>query len=263
MASRGYKFGKAVARNLIIITMTALAVLAAAVFLWPRIEAALKTATQSQSMASQTKDEACSADNGARLQKATALFNSSQFDLAAETLFACTKFLAAEESTLYVKALTAGNAARAKLAEADMGWKYSEDTDPMTSKTTAHAMLRSNNSLDLGSPYSGTNHAGLIVRKHPRYGTNVIFKIDQGQLMCSEISGCPIKVRFDDGAPMNFTGTEPADNDPAVLFINETQRFIRAASKAKNILVQVNIFHNGAPVLEFYTPNPLAWKPEK
>jgi hypothetical protein len=262
MASRGYKFGKAVAGNLIIIVI-ALAVLAAIVFLWPGTKAAPKTAAKSQVTPTQTKDEACRADRGERLQKATALFNTDQFDLAAEALFACTRSLSTEERALYVKALTAGNAARSKIAEADMGWKYSEETDPMTSKTTTHAMLRSNNSLNLDSPYSGINHAVLIVRKHPRYGTNVIFKIDQGQLMCSEISGCPIKVRFDDGAPMNFTGTEPADNDPSIVFINEKQRFMTAAAKAKNILVQMNIFHNGAPVLEFYSPSPLAWKPAK
>jgi hypothetical protein len=262
MTSRGYKFGKAVAGNLIII-ITALAVFAVIFSLWPGTKDAPKTATQSQPAQIRTFDEACGPDNGARLQKATALVNTSQFDQAAALLFACRKTFSTEERALYVKALTAGNEARAKIAEEGMGWKYSNETDPMTSKTTTHAVLRSNNSLDLGSPYSGTNHAELVVRKHPRYGTDVIFKIDQGQLMCSTISGCPIKVRFDDGAPMNFTGTEPADNDSAVVFVNEKQRFIAAASKAKNILVQVNIFHNGAPVLEFYTPKPLTWKPAK
>ena len=262
MSTRGYKFGKAVAGNLTII-VTALAVLGVIYSLWPDTKATPEPAVQSQPAQIRTFDEACGPDNGARLQKATTMFNASEFDHAAEALFPCIKSLSKEEHDLYIKALRAGNEARAKIAEADMGWKYSNETDPMTSKTTTHAILRSNNSLDLGSPYSGTNHADLVVRKHPRYGTDVIFKIDQGQLMCSTISGCPIKVRFDDGAPMNFTGTEPADNDSAVVFVNEKQRFIAAASKAKNILVQVNIYKNGAPVLEFYSPKPLTWKPAK
>jgi len=143
------------------------------------------------------------------------------------------------------------------------GWRYSDEADPMTSKTTSFAMLESSNSLALGSPYSGTNFATLMIRKHPRYGTNVIFTISKGQLMCSQISGCPIKIRFDDGAPMSFSGTEAADNDPSMAFIGDRQRFISAASKAKRILVQMNIFHNGAPVLEFYAPEPLSWKPAK
>lgn len=261
MAGIGYTLGRSVAKNRII--TTALVILVALYIFWPDTNTKPKAAIPSQVTKLQVSDEACKTDHGERLQKATALFNASQFDQAAETLYTCVNSLSTEERDLYTKALTAINEARTKLAEADMGWKYSEETDPMTSKTTTGAILRSSNSLALDSPYSGTNYAGLIIRKHPRHGTAVIFKIDQGQLMCSEISGCPIKVRFDGGALMNFTGTEPADHDPTIVFINNAQRFITAASKAKNILVQVNIFHNGAPVLEFYTPNPLAWKPAK
>jgi hypothetical protein len=259
MQGRGYKIGKLIGGNLIIFG-TAVAVLVVIYILWnmggDKKEPAPIVPTTSA-------PNACLSDRGERLVNATALLKNNQFDQAADVLYACIKSLSDAERELYAKALTAGNEARAKLAEEWMGWKYLEETDQMTSKTTSSSILRSNNSMSLDPPYSGENFATLVVRKHPRYGTDVIFKIDQGQIMCSTISGCPIKIRFDDGAPMNFTGTEPADNDPTVVFVNEEQRFISAASKAKNILVQANIYHNGAPVLEFYSSKQLTWKPAK
>jgi hypothetical protein len=260
MTNRGYKFGKAVAGNLTIL-LTTIAVFAVIYSLWTSGSGNKKELVPVVPVTGPL--DACQADHGERLQKATTLLKNSQFDQAADVLYVCIQSLSDVEREVYIKALTAGNEARAKLAEEGMGWQYVEESDPMTSKTTSSAILRSSSSLNLSAPYSGTNFGGLVVRKHPRYGTDVVFKIDQGQLMCSSISGCPIKVRFDDGDPMNFSGTEAADHNPTVVFINEKQRFIAAASKAKHILVQVNIFHNGAPVIEFYTPNLLTWKPAK
>lgn len=141
-------------------------------------------------------------------------------------------------------------------------WRYVDNVDQMTSKATSHAVLESSNSLNLDSPYTGKNNGTLTVRKHPRYGTSVIFSIEQGQLMCRS-SQCDVKVRFDDGQPITFSGTEPADSSSTMIFINNSSKFIAAASKAKRILVQTSVYQNGAPVLEFFAPEPLVWKPKK
>lgn len=139
-------------------------------------------------------------------------------------------------------------------------WQYSESTDKMTGKVKSTAYIRSDNSLDLSFPYAGTNHATLIVRMHPQYGLNVIMQVQKGQILCSSYSGCPIQVKFDDAAPVRFNGSESADHDSSVVFVNNANKFIQQATKSKKILVQVNMYHAGAPVLEFSMNEPLKWQ---
>lgn len=139
-------------------------------------------------------------------------------------------------------------------------WQYNESTDKMTGKVTSTAYIRSDNSLDLSFPYAGTNHATLRVRRHPQYGLDVIMQVQKGQILCSSYNGCPIQVKFDDAPPVRFNGSESADHDSSVVFFNSSNKFIQQATKAKKILVQVNMYHAGAPVLEFSSIEPLKWK---
>lgn len=141
-------------------------------------------------------------------------------------------------------------------------WIYEDSTDKMTGKSSRHAAIASVNSLALGFPYAGQNKGLLLVRQHPKHGLAVIFRVEKGQILCSNYRGCDINVRFDDGQPVRFSGTESADHSSEMVFINNESRFIAAATKAKRILVQVNMYQNGAPVLEFQTAKPLEWKPQ-
>jgi hypothetical protein len=140
-------------------------------------------------------------------------------------------------------------------------WQYDTVPDKMTSKVTATAILTSDNSLDLAFPYKGANYGRINVRQHPRHGLDVIIDVDKGQILCRSYSGCPILVRFDDRPPRTFSGSEPADNNSTVAFIRDARGFIAEAKRAKRILVQVNMFQQGAQTLEFSTPAPLAWPP--
>lgn len=142
-------------------------------------------------------------------------------------------------------------------------WSYEATTDKMTGKSGRTASLTSENSLALDFPYRGTNHGHLTVRQHPKYGLDVIFQVQKGQILCSSYGGCPIEVKFDNDKPVRFTGTEPADNSSDTVFINNPAKFIAAAQKAKTILVQVNMYHAGAPVLEFKSSTPLEWTSKK
>lgn len=142
---------------------------------------------------------------------------------------------------------------------AHANWGYSEDTDRMTSKSTTHASIRSDNSLRLDFPYKGDNYGQITVRQHPKHGLNVIISIDKGQILCSSYSGCPVEIRFDDKPPMRFSGTGPADNSSDTVFLSNAPRFINEAKKAKRILVSMNIYKSGAPLLEYSTTAPLQW----
>ncbi|MDX4957883.1 hypothetical protein [Delftia acidovorans] len=142
-------------------------------------------------------------------------------------------------------------------------WVYEKQEDKMTSKTASFARVKSVGSLNLEFPYRGTNHGWIEVRQHPTYGLDVIFSIEKGQILCSTYQGCPVHVRFDDGAVMKFEGVGAADHDSKIVFLNNPKRFIAAAAKAKKILLQANIYKAGAPVVEFKTESPLVWSTKK
>lgn len=142
-------------------------------------------------------------------------------------------------------------------------WKYDATTDKMTGKSGRTASLTSENSLALDFPYRGTNHGHLTVRQHPKYGLDVVLQVQKGQILCSSYAGCPVEIKFDDAKPVRFSGTEPADHSSDTVFINNPEKFIAAAQKAKTILVQVNMYQAGAPVLEFKSSTPLEWTNKK
>lgn len=142
-------------------------------------------------------------------------------------------------------------------ASANAAWQYQQQEDKMTSEKVQFAYMESNNSLNLSFPYAGKNHGKLTVRQKGKKNLDVYLSIEKGQIICPISIGCKIQVRFDDGKPMEFSGSPPADHDSTVIFLNDEQRFVKAASKAKQILVQVNIYQSGSPILEFHSGKPL------
>lgn len=137
-------------------------------------------------------------------------------------------------------------------------WQYESSTDKMTGKKSAEAQVTSDNGLSFGFPYQGNNKGYLVVRQHPQYGLDVILVIDKGQMLCRTYD-CTVSVKFDDGKPVTYSGTGPADHSSTSIFLKNKSRFIAGAKNAKKILVQFNAFHNGSPVLEFSTPQSLQW----
>lgn len=141
------------------------------------------------------------------------------------------------------------------------GWDYESSSDKMTGKKSAQASVTADNQLDFGFPYKGTNRGYLVVRQHPQYGLDVIIAIDKGQMLCHTYD-CKVSVKFDDAPPVRFGGNGPADHSSQSIFLEGAGKFIAAARKAKKILIQFNAYQNGAPVLEFSTPQSLNWPPK-
>lgn len=139
-------------------------------------------------------------------------------------------------------------------------WRYPDDVDKMTGKKTSYAVLTSDNTLSLGSPYAGLNHGQITVRRHPQYGTDVMIGVDKGQILCRSYDGCTIKIRFGDGTAQSFSAMPPADHSSNLVFVSNKTRFIDAARKNTKILVQLPMFREGEQVLEFSTPVQLVWK---
>jgi hypothetical protein len=142
-----------------------------------------------------------------------------------------------------------------------VGWNYEASTDKMTGKKSAEAQTVSDNSLSFDFPYKGTNRGYITVRQHPQYGLDVLISIDKGQMLCSSYD-CKVSIKFDDAPPVRFNGNGPADHSSQTIFLQGAAKFIASAKKAKKILVQFNAYQNGAPVLEFSTPQPLDWPPK-
>lgn len=130
-------------------------------------------------------------------------------------------------------------------------WVYHASEDAMTSKPIRSATVRSNNTFQFGFPYSGTQRATLSIRRHPRWGNDVIFKIEKGQILCSSYGDCRIRVRFDDGTVRTLRGNPPSDNSTETAFIPGYNDFLRRMQNAKLVRVEVDIYQEGPLTAEF------------
>jgi hypothetical protein len=143
-------------------------------------------------------------------------------------------------------------------------WRYHDEADRMTGKTAYYAQIESDNSLNLAFPYAGKNHGTLTVRRHPKYGVDVLVRIERGQILCrSTYDPCSIAVKFGDGQPRAYEGLPSADGGSVTVFLGPHARFIAAAQKSRKILVQLPLYQAGEQVLEFTSPVELVWKPGK
>jgi len=136
-------------------------------------------------------------------------------------------------------------------SSAGQQWIYDVREDKMTGGKTRSTYVFSSNTVSFGSPYSGAQHGQLTLRNDPKYGRDVIFSIERGQLLCRSYEDCNILVRFDDGKPETFSAIGPADNSSDTVFIRNYDRFLGKLRKAKTVRISLNVYKEGAPVFEF------------
>ncbi|GAB3737345.1 hypothetical protein GCM10028794_19110 [Silanimonas algicola] len=148
------------------------------------------------------------------------------------------------------QALAKAEAEQKAREEALATWAYSTGGDAMSGGTFRTAVLRSRNTFRLGFPYEGEQRGALTVRKHPRYGQDVILQIERGQMLC-RIGGCNYSVKFDDGAIQQFTMNEPESHDSTVLFFANQARFLSQMKRAKLVRIEVPLFQHAPLTLEF------------
>jgi hypothetical protein len=130
-------------------------------------------------------------------------------------------------------------------------WTFYHHEDAMKKGDIYQAQVSSSNTVDFSFPYSGAQHATLMLRTHPRYGKDLIFSIEKGQFLCPSYDGCNVLVRFDDGEAVNFSAAAPEDNSTDTIFIRNYSRFVEKMLKAKRVRIAANIYQEGAPVFEF------------
>jgi hypothetical protein len=143
-------------------------------------------------------------------------------------------------------------------------WSYSHDSDEMTGKTTHSATVASENTVEFGFPYQGSQHARLTIRRHPRFGNDVVFSIEKGQLLCPSYDGCTVLVRFDEGEPVSFSAAGAADHSSETLFIQNYDRFLSKMRAAKAVRISPKVYQQGSVVFTFDVTgfDPKKFRPE-
>jgi hypothetical protein len=117
--------------------------------------------------------------------------------------------------------------------------------------TTYQARVLSTNTVNFGFPYRGEQRGALTLRTHPRFGRDIIFSIEKGQILCRSFDGCTVLVRFDDEPAAKYSAIGPADNSTEHIFVRNYNRFVEKMLKAKRVRIAVDIYQEGTPVFEF------------
>jgi hypothetical protein len=130
-------------------------------------------------------------------------------------------------------------------------WSYNVSEEKMTGGKRRIASVESKNTVDFDFPYNGSQNGHLTLRTDPRYGKDVLFRIEKGQILCTSYDGCMVQVRFDDEKPSNFAASGAADQSSNVVFLGDYNRFLSKLRKAKRVRFAVNIYQQGTPVFEF------------
>lgn len=136
-------------------------------------------------------------------------------------------------------------------------WEYNSSTDPMTDEVTKIATICSDNSHQFAFPYEGGSYLSLSIRQKGQH-KNVYIRISKGQFI-SNISGGSIIVRFDDEQPVTFATSLPSDYSSDLLFIQNTNTFIRKCQTARRIKIQTEFYQEGSRVFEFFTEIPFSF----
>lgn len=139
-------------------------------------------------------------------------------------------------------------------------WSYRSSKEGMSGKSVRTASVSSTNIISLDFPYAGPQRGELLLRRHPRWGNDVIFSIEKGQILCHSYGDCAIQVRFDDGQVLRYEGTEPSDNSTEYVFIPAFGTFMKRLPNTKVVKVEVQIYQSGNQVFEFDVSG---FKPEK
>lgn len=162
-------------------------------------------------------------------------------------------FLSEPQSSSSTNAPAAAASEQTMVATPEPGsqWSYRQANDDMGKGTVYTAFTSSTNTVEFDFPYSGAQHATFSLRTHPRWGKDLIFRIEKGQLLCNSYDGCNVLVRFDDGKAETFSAVGPDDNSSEVLFIQNYGRFAEKMLKAKRVRVAVSVYQEGNPTFEF------------
>lgn len=134
-------------------------------------------------------------------------------------------------------------------------WQYSHWPDPMGRGMTRIAEIDSTNILSFRFPYSGEQHARLVIVNSAKYGLQVQVSIRSGQFMCPGYEGCTVETKLDDQAIVAMHASAAADGDPTVLFLPDPENVVSHVLSAKTFRVEAPFWQEGNQTLIFSVDN--------
>jgi hypothetical protein len=146
----------------------------------------------------------------------------------------------------------APKAAPAVVQKVKSNWRYGENVDKMSGEVTKWAMTDSTNKVKMDFPHNGGSEGTIVV-----FEKNVKIHISKGQVMCSNYSGCIIKVKFDDEQPANYAAVGPANGQYDHIYLgyladgNGAKKFMQKLKTAKTVMISLEVYQENSPVWEF------------
>jgi hypothetical protein len=153
---------------------------------------------------------------------------------------------------------TEASATATEALPAPEDWAYWTSFDEVRRDTIYRASLTSENSVSFGFPYEGGSSLTLMVRKHPTYGNDVIFKISTGQFVCGTDS-CSGTINYGAG-PEVIALSESTDNSSDTLFASDGDEVIKRLTATKKVIVELPFYQEGNRQFTFEATAPLVWQ---
>jgi hypothetical protein len=139
------------------------------------------------------------------------------------------------------------------IVESKPNWSYGENSDKMTGEVTKWAMTDSTNKVNMKFPYNGGSEGTIVV-----FTDGVKIHLSKGQVMCSNYSGCSIKVKFDNEQPEYYNAVGPSNGQSNYVFLgsdygnsNGARKFVNKLKTANNVMISIEMYQEHSPVWEF------------
>jgi hypothetical protein len=133
------------------------------------------------------------------------------------------------------------------------GWAYRQGKDKL-GVITQNALVMSDNSIEIIYPNRAITYLAIQLRKHPQNGTDVILRINNGQLDCTA-KNCKVSVVFNMGSPTVFVGYQPNNQSNDLIYLNDAKGFIAELKKYQKAFVEVSFYNSGKHTFVFNVEN--------
>ncbi len=143
------------------------------------------------------------------------------------------------------------NTSLAEDAKPLTNWMYQESVDEMRGETTYLAINKSLNTAELAFPYGAGVELNIVLRDDAKYGENVFFGVNKGQLFCS-YQDCYISIKFDDGPVQKLATSEASGGRSESLFLEDgINAFVEKLKESETVMIEVNFYDHGTEQFKF------------
>lgn len=133
-------------------------------------------------------------------------------------------------------------------------WIHTTQHDAISNNNIQISTTQSKYPLNFSFPYQGEQYAKLLVRRHPRYGLDVILQIEKGQFLAG-VTGVTVNARFDEKTTTSFHAVGPEDYDSKTLFLNNEAKFLSLLAKSKVLILSTSVYQEGEQTMIFDVEN--------